>query len=50
MRSLCRFPAGSFRFLIVLIDPAIPTQSGQTILSETQRGPLLINCELVYLS
>ena len=30
--------AGSFRFLIALIDPAIPTQSGQTILPEAQQG------------
>ena len=30
---------GSFRFLVAcLIDPAIPTQSGQTILPEAQRG------------
>ena len=34
--SLRRLPAGagSFRFLIALVDPAIPSQSGQTILPE----------------
>ena len=41
--SLCRLPAGSFDYWSreadrALIDPAIPTQSGQTILPEAQRG------------
>ena len=36
--ELIRGYTGSFWFLIVLIDSAIPTQSGQIILPEAQRG------------